>query len=211
MKNLTTTAVAVLILAGCSSSPPKSDSVAAPLPPEIQADKVISRINGLDARPKWLNEEHTFEIKDGEVISLGQTSIPGDDRVEAAVRVSRNNAKAAICSAIEQRLDVLFQNAEEGTAQNSTQARYIGAEACKITTSSIRPGNTYWEKVATTKDSGERVTQFKVFTTVTMPEPELKRAVLEAARKREGKGGLSEDFAKKVDEHWEQFAKGGGQ
>lgn len=171
-------------------------------------DKVLSRINDMSSRPEWLHEDRPFEVKDGVVTSLGQTTIPGSDRVEAAYNITDNNAKGAICSAIESRLDVIFQNAEEGTAIDSTQARRISADACKVTTSAIRPGTRYWEKIAMTTDSGERVTRYKVFSTVTMPETDFKRAVMNAVRKQEGKGGLSQDFSKKVDEHWGSFVKG---
>lgn len=191
----------VLATIGCSSAPKSSTS-------ENTPDKVVSRINDMSSRPSWLHEEKPFDIQDGAVVSLGQTTIPGSDRVEAAYSISDNNAKGAICSAIESRLEVIFQNAEEGTSIDSTQARRIGAEACKITTSAIRPGNRYWEKVAMTSDSGERITRYKVFSTVTMPETDFKRAVLAAVRKQEGKGGLSQDFAKKVDAHWDSFTKG---
>lgn len=190
-----------LALTACSSTPKNPT-------PENMPDKVVSRINDASERPSWLNEEKPFDIKEGSVMSLGQTTIPGDNRVEAAYAIADNNAKGAICSAIESRLDFVFQNAEEGTAIDSTQARRIGAEACKITTSSFRPGTRYWEKVAITSDSGERVTRYKVFATVTMPENDFKRAVINAIRKQEGKGGLSQDFSKKVDEHWDNFVKG---
>lgn len=189
------------LLTGCSSTPTNPT-------PENSPDKVLSRINDVSGRPDWLNEEHPFEIKKGTVVSLGQTTIPGDNRVEAAYTIADNNAKGAICSAIESRLEVVFQNAEEGTAIDSTQVRRIGAEACKITTSSIRPGSRYWEKVAMTTDSGERVSRYKVFATAEMPEQDFKRAVIDAVRKQQGKGGISEDFAKKVSDHWDQFVKG---
>lgn len=201
MRKFTTAAITALVLAGCSSTP-KSTT------PEAMPDKVLSRINDISSRPSWLNEERPFDVKDGVVTSLGQTTIPGSDRVEAAYNIADNNAKGAICSAIESRLEVIFQGAEEGTAIDSTQARRISAEACKITTSSIRPGTRYWEKVAMSTDSGERVTRYKVFSTVTMPETDFKRAVMNAIRKQEGKGGLSQDFSKKVDEHWDNFVKG---
>lgn len=201
MRKITTSAITALVLAGCSSTP-KSTM------PEAMPDKVLSRINDMSSRPSWLNEERPFDVNDGVVTSLGQTTIPGSDRVEAAYNIADNNAKGAICSAIESRLEVIFQGAEEGTAIDSTQARRISAEACKITTSSIRPGTRYWERVAMSTDSGERVTRYKVFSTVTMPETDFKRAVMNAIRKQEGKGGLSQDFAKKVDEHWGNFVKG---
>lgn len=140
--------ICVITIAGCSSTPGSVFSKPEP-------DQVLSRINDMSSRPSWLDEQKPFEIKNANVVCLGQTTIPGDHRVEAAYAIAENNAKGAICSAIESRLDFVLQNAEEGTAIDSTQVRRIGAEACKITTSSIRPGNHYWEKVAMSTFSGE--------------------------------------------------------
>lgn len=190
---------ALLTLIGCSSSPTVRTAETVP-------DKVISRIDDLSERPKYIKESEPFRIENGNVISMGSTTIPASNRVEAAYRIAQNNAKAAIAGAIEQRLEFIFQNAEEGSGLDTTQARYIGAEASNLVTSSIRPDKNYWEKVASTTDSGGRVTQYKVFATVTMPEQDFKRAILDAVRKAQGKGGLSADFAKKVDQHWDSFA-----
>jgi hypothetical protein len=189
-----------VVVSGCTTPGPSS--------PEETPDKVISRINDESDRPSWLDESSSFKVDTGKVVSLGQTTIPGDNRVEAAYRIAENNAKSGICSAIEQRLDFVFQNAEEGTGIDATQARSIGAEACKMTTSSIRSGKRYWEKVATTTDSGSRVTQYRVFATVEMPESDFKRAVLAAVKNQQGKGGLSKDFSDKVNNHWDNFVGG---
>lgn len=202
--NLLTLTISISLFAGCSSAPKNPN-------PENMSDVVISRIDELSKRPDWLKESESFKIKDGIVYSLGSTSIPSDHRVEAAYRIAENNAKASIANAIEQRLEYVFQNAEEGTTMDATQVRYIGAEASSIMTSSVRTGQRYWEKVATTKDSGERLTQFKVFTLVSMPEQDFKKAILDALRKQQGKGGISADFAKKVDKQWGQFTRDANQ
>ena len=166
--------VPLLLFAGCSSS------VKNPTKSEIEPDRVVSRTDELSSRPDWLKESEPFRIEKGIVVSTGMTTIPGSDRVEAAYRIAQNSAKAAIAGAIEQRLEFIFQNAEEGTSINATQARYIGAEASNLVTNSIRVGKNYWEKVASTQDSGERTTQYKVFSTVTMPEDDFKRAIFDA-------------------------------
>lgn len=191
----------LFLITGCSSA------VKNPTKSEIEPDRVVSRIDDLSSRPDWLKESEPFRIEKGAVLSTGMTTIPATDRVEAAYRIAQNNAKAAIAGAIEQKLEFIFQNAEEGTSINSTQARYIGAEASSLFTNSIRIGKNYWEKVATTQDSGERLTQYKVFSTVTMPEDEFKRAIFEAIKKAQGKGGISKDFSKKVDAHWDKFVE----
>lgn len=197
-----TTAILFLIfLAGCSTA------VKNPTKAEIEPDKVVSRIDDLSSRPEWVKESEPFRIEKGTVISTGMTTIPASDRVEAAYRIAQNNAKSAIAGAIEQKLEFILQNAEEGTSINSNQVRYIGAETSNLITSSIRPGKNYWEKVASSQDSGERVTQYKVFSTVTMPEEDFKRAIFEAIKKAQGKGGLSKDFAQKVNEHWDKFTE----
>lgn len=195
-----TTLVAALVATGCSSSPPKHNIE--------QDEKVLSRIDDLSSRPGWVKESEPFIIKDGIVTSLGQTTIPADNRVEAAYRIAENSAKAAISNNIEQRLSFVFQNAEEGTGMDATQARYIGAEASELTTSEIKIGKRYWEKVSTVTGSGEPRVVYKVFASVTMSEADLKRAILDAARKRQGKGGLSADFSAQVSKHWDKFVNG---
>lgn len=41
-----------------------------------------------------------------------------------------------------------------------------------------------------------------------MQETDFKKAIIEATRKREGKGGLSAGFAEKVDKQWDKFVEG---
>jgi hypothetical protein len=198
MKKLIFVGMGMLVLAGCSSTPSQRN-------PETEPDKVVARIDNLDERPKYINEAEPFRVENGTVVSTGMTTIPTSDRVEAGYRIAQNSAKGLIAGAVESRLEFIFQNAEEGTSLGATQARYIGAEASTLVTNSIRPGKNYWEKVATTTDSGERITQYKIFSTVNMPESDFKRAILDAIRAAQGKTGLSKNFADKVDAHWNQF------
>jgi len=193
--------ILMLLITGCSSA------VKNPTKSEIEPDRVVSRIDDLSSRPDWVKESEMFRFEKNMVISTGMTTIPASDRLEAAYRIAQNNAKSSIAGAIEQKLEFILQNAEEGTSLNSNQVRYIGAEASNLVTSSIRPGKNYWEKVATTLDSGERVTQLKVFSTVVMPEEDFKRAIFEAIKKAQGKGGISQDFVKKVDQQWDKLTE----
>lgn len=130
----------------------------------------------------------------------------GENRVEAEYRTAENN-KAGVASAIEVRLEVIFQNAEGGTAIDSTQVRYIGAEASKLPTSSMKIHQRFREEIATTRDDGQRVTQYRVFTQLSMPESDFKLDLINAAQAREGGHGVSAEFAKKVDEHWNAFIR----
>lgn len=201
MKKIPMALIVLALLPACSST-----QVAGV--PEAQPDVVISRMEGFGSRPDFIRESEPFRIKDGNVVSLGMATIPGDQRVEAAYRIAENNAKAVLASAIEQRLDFIFQNAEEGGSLDTTQARYIGAEATRISAFSLRLAHCYYEKVLITGDGGLRRVVYRVFATVTMPEVDFRRAIVDAIRRHEGKHGLSEDFARKVDEHWDQFVNG---
>lgn len=183
---------------GCSSLPEKHGMVQ----PE---EKVLSRVDDLSSRPDWVKESQPFNVKDGVVSNLGVTTVPGDSRVEAAYRISANNAKAGIATSIEQRLSFVFQNAEEGTGFDSSQARFIGAEASELTSSSLNVSKQYWEKVFAVDERGAGKTFYRVYSMVTMPEQEFKRAIGEAIRKQSGQGKLSKDFSKKVNEHWDKF------
>lgn len=188
-----------LLLSSCAEAP------FVPGAPEEAPDRVLSRIDDLDSRPDWLHESEPFVVDSDRVVSLGATEIPSDHRVDAAYRIAENNAQASIAGAIEKKLEFIFQNAEEGTAVDQTQARFIGAEATRLMTSSMRPGRHYWEKVAFTTDSGRRLTKFRVFATVEMPQDDFKRAILDAARRASGRAGLSTEFAQKVNEQWDRF------
>lgn len=168
-------------------------------------EKVLSRIDDLSSRPDWLKESEPFYIKDGKVYSLGTTTIPADNNVNAAFRIAENNAKASISHSIEQRLDFVFQNAEEGTTFGANQSKYIGAEASKLTTNSLRLSKRYWEKVSIIQENGKQNLQIRVFATVEMPENDFKSAIIDSIRKNQGKEGISAEFAKKVDTHWNQF------
>lgn len=185
-------------LTACSSAPVINGT-------QVQEDKVLSRIDGLSSRPAWLKESEVFKVEEGMVYGLGSAVIPGDNRVEAAYRIAENNAKARLAGSIEQRLEYLFQNAEEGTSQESTQARYIGSEASKLTTSSIRTEKVYWEKVAVFNSDGQASIVYRVFARSSIPEKDLKAAIREAIEKRKGDSRLSKSFSEKVDQQWDKF------
>jgi len=192
-----------LFIFGCSSAPVQKNGAEQ----DVAATKVLERIDQLEKRPDWLKESEPFKIENGKVLSLGQTVIPGDNRVEAAYRIAENNAKSSVSGAIENKMAFVFQNAEEGTGLDTTQARYIGGEVSNLVSSSLRVSKRYWEKVSIATSTNERMIQYRVFSLVEMPESDFKTAILNAARKRQGKGGLSPEFAKKVDQQWDKLVE----
>lgn len=198
--NILILTIAAAGISACSSAPKTGVENAG-------AEKVLSRIDDVGSRPDWLKESEPFRISGGKVYSLGMTTIPADNNISAAYRIAENNAKAAVSHSIEQRLDFVFQNAEEGTSMGASQAQYIGAEASKLTTNSLRPSKRYWEKVAITQDNGQVTVQYRIFALVEMPENDFKAAIVDAIKKSQGKQGISAEFAKKVNDHWNKFTE----
>lgn len=204
MKRLSCILIGALVLnVGCSSAP-KTELEKATAN-QVGQEKIVSRIDDLTSRPSWLKEEMPFIISGNKVYSLGMTVIPADHNLSAAYRIAENNSKASISSAIESRLDFVFQNAEESTTMGTSQARYIGAEASKLTTNSLRLSKRYWEKLATVQENNQVSLQYRVFVLTEMPEQDFKVAITDAIRRSQGKQGLSAEFAKKVDQHWDSF------
>lgn len=185
---------AVLTLSACASMP---------------KDEILDRSDNLSSRPKWASEEKTFTIEKGTVYMMGTHEMPvAGKRITTGYRVAENNAKAGLSGAIEQRLNFIFQNAEEGDEMGADQTRFIGGETSKLVASSIRPANRYWEKVARVIDAdGNRDVIYRIFVRVSMPETDFKKAIEEAVKRNAGKKGISEDFAKKVEAHWDQMSE----
>ena len=203
MKAKILVALFIVSLTACSSAP-KSGI-------EHQGEeRVLSRIDDLSSRPDWLRESEPFRIESGKVLSLGMTTVAVDNtNLSAVYRIAENNGKASVSHAIEQRLDFVFQQATEGTNIDQSQVQFIGAEASKLTTSSLRPSKRYWEKVAMVQENGQSVLRYRVFALVEMPEQDFKAAIVDAVRRSQGKGGISQEFAKKVNQHWDAFVNGG--
>lgn len=184
----------VLALSACASMP---------------KDEVMERSDGLSSRPKWAKEDKTFTIEKGNVYMLGMHEMPVEGkRITTGYRVAENNAKAGLSGAIEQNLNFIFQNAEEGDDMGADQTRFIGGEVSKLVASSIRPANRYWEKVARVIDAeGTRDLIYRIYVRVSMPEKDFKKAIQDAIKRNSGKKGISADFAKKVEAHWDQMGQ----
>ncbi|MGZ3769550.1 MAG: hypothetical protein ACXVCR_07460 [Bdellovibrio sp.] len=199
-KNINITILFCFGISACSSAPKNNFHAE-----NVGEEKVLVRIDEMSSRPDWLTEGEPFKIVSGKVLSLGQTVIPADHNLSAAYRIAENNAKGLVSHSIEQRLDYVFQNSEESTTTGTSQAHFIGAEASKLTTNSLRPSKRYWEKVSTVDNYGQVTLEYRVFALVEMPEQDFRAAIADAIRKSQGRSSISAEFAKKVDEHWDKF------
>lgn len=187
-----------IILSACSSSPGVKG---------YEDNKTLATANGR-SQPDWADETVPFKISGGKVFSVGVATLRGDQRPEAGARVSENNARANFAKAIENRMEFVFQNAEENSSLDSTQMRYIGSEVSSLTSHSMTQEGTWWIRYAQSEDDGSRRIYYKIYSLVTMPEEDLKKAIDAAIRGKVAERKLSDDFRDKVNQQWDRFVEG---
>lgn len=203
MKSYNLTACAMFaVLSACSSAPKSGVEYAG-------REEVLSRIDELGSRPSWVTESEPFRVESGKVMSLGMTTVAADNvNLPAVYRISDSNGKAAISHAIEQRLEYVFQQGDQGTEIGANQVQFIATEGSKLTSSSLRATKHYWEKIRQVQENGQVALRMRVFSLVEMPEIDFRTALVDTARRAQGKAGVSQEFAKKLDERWTQFVAG---
>jgi len=196
-------AVSALGLGACSSTPTQTTTNEV----KFQKDETLSTMND-KSQPEWADEGQPFVIKGGKVFSVGVTTLRGDERPEAGMRISENNARANFSKAIENRMEFIFQGSEENASFDSTQAKWIGSEASNLVSHSMTVGGHWWKRYAQSSEDGSRHIYYKIYSLVTMPESDLKQAIYSAVHKGESQHKLSENFQKQVDGQWDRFVEG---
>jgi hypothetical protein len=172
-----------------------------------EEDKVLSTLNN-KSQPDWADESKPFLIRDGKAFSVGVATLRGSDRPEAGFRIAENNARANIAKQVENRMEFVFQNAEENAGMDSNQAHFIGSEVSRLTSHSITVEGQYWKRYAQSNEDGSRQIFYKVYSLVAMPEAELRKAIASAIAERVPDKKISQSFQSKVDKQWDRFVEG---
>lgn len=189
----------VILLAGCSSTKINGNV--------YEKDEVLSTLDG-SSQPDWANESKPFYVSSGKAYSVGVTTLYGNERPEAGMRISENNARSNFAKTIENRMEFVFQNSEENAGMDSSQARYIGSEFSSLTSHSMTVEGNWYKRYAQSNDDGSRRIMYKIYSLVSMPESDMKRAVDDAIAGRVQKKALSDSFQAKVDTQWDRFVEG---
>lgn len=197
MKHLLPIVLIGMTVCACSSKPPVKG---------YMEDEILSTSNN-KSQPDWADETKPFYIENGKVHSVGLTTLLGSERPEAGMRISENNARANIAKIIQNRMEFIFQNSEENAAFDSTQSKYIGSEVSSLTSSSIMVKGHWYKRYATSEEDGSRRIYYKIYSLVTMPEEELKRAIDRAINHRVDERKLSPTFQEQVDRQWDKFTE----
>lgn len=188
--------IPAILLASCTST----------ITPSITDDKVISRSDSRSSRPSWLKEGTPLTSDNTYLYFLGQAKLPATKaNISMGYRIAENNAKNTIAGAINQNLNYIFQNAEEGMTVDANQIQFVSTESAKAVMNMALPSEHYWEKVLSTVDAeGNKEMFYSIFARVKMKESDLKKAI---DRTLNGNNGISVDFKKKVDQQWDNMVK----
>lgn len=202
MKNKIVSALLLGFLAACSSTKTINGV-------KYEKDEILSTA-GDKSMPDWAEEGELkpFIIKDGKVYSVGITTLRGDERPEAGLRAAESLSRGNYSRHIENRMEFIFQGAEENFGFDSVQAKYIGSEVSSLTANSISVEGHWYKRYAQTQEDGSRRIFYKAYALTTMTESDLKRAVFAAINKGISRNKLSQDFKAQVSGQWSRFVEG---
>lgn len=186
------------LLAACSSAPKMDNGQ------KFEKDQTLSTLND-SSQPNWADESKPFVIQDGEVQSLGIVELKGDQRPEAGMRISENNARANLSKAITNRMEFVFQNAEENTDADSTTAKFIGSEMSSLTSHSIRVKAHWYKRYMQTQEDGSHKIKYRIYSLVTIPETDFKKALSDAVTGAVNEHKISSSFQEQVNKQYDKF------
>ena len=191
--------VTVTLLTACSSTPTVNGV-------KYEKDEVLAT-SGDKPMPSWAEdgELKPFIFKDGKFLSVGVTTIPGSDRPDAGLRIAENNARSNFAKGIENKLEFIFQNAEENTGFNSTQAKFIGSEMSSMNSHGMNLEGHFWKRIVQSQEDGSKKILYKLYALVSMNESDFKQAMYAAIHKGESQNQLSDKFQKQVDAQWDHL------
>lgn len=165
MKNLSL-ALLTLITVSCSSL----------------GDRTISSLDDR-SKPDWANQDKALTSKDGKLNILGFSEVDADAKISAAFRLSDSSARSELSKMVENQFSDIYQNLEEGLADEGSVSRYYAAEVSKNLLREMRIIRRYWEKVQTIDRDGEKTFRLRVYSLAEIPESHYKKLVREKIQK----------------------------
>jgi len=177
-------AIVLLSLSACVSSG-KAD---------YKASEVIERIGGKNETPDWATGEITMTEEKGNVIFINTTSLSGDSRSDACVKIASDSARTEILRHIKDNITASGQ-INEISATSDPGMESLTAFLSQGKLSGVSVQQKYWEKRVESNGSGERVLRLHCAAKVAISKSELNRQLREAV----GQGGNPEIRQKLLD------------
>lgn len=169
---------------------------------EITPDVVLSTMDGT-SQPSWASEGKPWYQDGPNVYSVGVTTIHGNERVEAAMRVAALNSRVAFAQTVNDKLSAYLQSAEENFSLDSTQVKSLASSASELTAHSIKTESYWYKRYVSTQEDGKHI-YYKVYALSSMPVTDLRQAMDQAISGKINEHKLSDDFKTKADA---QFSK----
>ena len=169
------------------------------------SEKVIARSDNLSKRPKWVKDSKVFSEDKEYIYITGSSKLNSNNaNINMGYRIAENNAKIQISSAIEQKLNYIFQNAEEGTNIEQNQVKFVSGEASKLKVSGIYVNDRYWEKVLSKSNDDSNI-YYNIYSRIKISKENLKKAIDNTINKNTNK--ISKEFKQQVDKHWDELTE----
>lgn len=158
-------------------------------------ERVVSRMDGVDEKPKWATLSNIVHTKNGKMYALGVIEAGSDAKIHALSRIADNNARVEISKQVENSIDTILQNAEEGV-DGTNLARFIATEVSSLKSRDISVESRYYQKVLRTDENGEKSLVTQMYSLVSIPEITLRKLIKERVANN---NQISEDFKLKID------------
>lgn len=112
----------------------------------IYREEVVATMESRE-KPKWATLENAYFIEKDKVFYVGVTEAISTSRTSALLRVSDINARSEIAKEINNQINVVFQNIQEGIDDGGNFARLYSSEVSKFLSHGIKIEKRFWEKV----------------------------------------------------------------
>ncbi len=155
-----------------------------------------------------LKDALPYEADGNLVTATSMISIPGENRLESGIKMAQMQAKSTLAHTIESSLNSFSQYSAETSSADSVQMRELIGDTAKVVANEFKLGKVYYEKQKIISDSGIPVTKWKIWAQVYTDEANYKKLVMDAIRKRQGRGQFTAEFAKVVDKNFSQMVEG---
>ena len=163
----------------------------------IEKDETLSTLND-SSQPSWANEGKPFYVDGQTAYSVGVTTMYGNERPEAGMRIAENTSRANFAKTISNKMEVYFQSAEENGSLGGTSAHYLGSEVSTLTTHSLKVESYWYKRYASTQEDGRHI-YYRIYALTSMPVKDVQAAMDEALSGKVNEHSLSAEFKAKAD------------
>ncbi len=145
--------------------------------------------------------------KDGNIYVLGAVDVPGDSSPTRCQTAADLQARVELSKELNTRLENQLQYAAEGFSIDASSLKQISSESTKIEfLQGVFIDNRFWEKVLV-QNGPDAYVKYTCYSRAAMPIDKFQQKAQSLLDEHEKKGQFTAEFAKAVNDQWNQFFK----